>query len=275
MSIDLRAARRIFGLLAVVLAIFTLTIDHSSVASAQEEGEPAYAILIVGDEGDAEMLRREKVLINEMAKRIRQETNAERLPIYSYHFNKERERAYCENKLNVLTEDLLFVGIVSLEKTVPLDTIYRIDRIQNPSRAAKDVLARAELILAGEEGAKTEPQVQPSPSASPSPSTTSTPTANPSPGKDVGNPSSSSGEGFRIQLGSFTQLKYAQDRKAEAVKAGMEVVVTESKGTDGDMIYKVVSPTYKARPEADKILEKFKASGFDQAFLVKVGPITP
>ncbi len=275
MSMDLKAIGRTLGLLVVALAIFTVAIDRSSMASAQEENEPAYAILIVGDEGDAEMLRREKVLINEMAKRIRQETSAERLPIYSYHFNKERERAYCENKLNVLTEDLLFVGIVSLEKTVPLDTIFRIDRIQNPARAAKDVLARAELILAGEGGATSSPQAQPSPSSSPSPSTTSTPSPNPSTGSNVQTTPSVQSDGFRIQLGSFTQLKYAQDRRAEAAGAGMDVVVTESKGTDGDMIYKVVSPTYKARLEADKILEKFKSLGFDQAFLVKVGPITP
>ena len=88
-----------------------------------QTAEQDYAILIVGDEGTAEMLRQEKVLINEMAKLIRNQSPDQRLPIYSYHFNKERERAYCENKLNVLSEDLLFVGIVQLKDKVPLKAV--------------------------------------------------------------------------------------------------------------------------------------------------------
>ena len=53
-----------------------------------QTAEQDYAILIVGDEGTAEMLRQEKVLINEMAKLIRNQSPDQRLPIYSYHLTK-------------------------------------------------------------------------------------------------------------------------------------------------------------------------------------------
>jgi pyruvate/2-oxoglutarate dehydrogenase complex dihydrolipoamide acyltransferase (E2) component len=241
-------------LLVSALAVLGALTTGLTAARAQAT-EPAYAVLIVGDEGDAEMLRVEKVLINEMAKRIRGDSDAEKLPIYSYHFNKERERAYCENKLNVLAEDLLFVGVVTLDNKVPLKVVYRIDRIVNSPRAAKDVLERAEELMGG------TPAVLPSPSPSASPSAPSTP-----------KPPANSGteeEGFRVQLGSFTLKNYADDRKADAEKAGFEVVIVETTGPDGDVIYKVLSPTLKVRSQADEQLAKFKAAGFDQAFLVR------
>jgi cell division protein FtsN len=72
-----------------------------------------------------------------------------------------------------------------------------------------------------------------------------------------------------VQLGSFTLKNYADDRKADAEKAGFEVVIVETTGPDGDVIYKVLSPTLKVRSQADEQLAKFKAAGFDQAFLVR------
>jgi pyruvate/2-oxoglutarate dehydrogenase complex dihydrolipoamide acyltransferase (E2) component len=242
-----RAKLLLLGTLAVLGA---MTTGVNSVRA--QAPEPAYAVLIVGDEGDAEMLRVEKVLINEMAKRIRTESSAEKLPIYSYHFNKERERAYCENKLNVLAEDLLFVGVVTLDNKVPLKVAYRIDRIVNAPRAAKDVLERAEELMGV---TNRVPTVDPSPPTAPS-----TPSANPA----------SEEEGFRVQLGSFTLKNYADDRKAQAEKAGFEVAIIETTGPDGDVIYKVLSSTLKERAQADEHLAKFKAAGFDQAFLVRL-----
>lgn len=223
---------------------------------AQSQPNSDYAILIVGDEGTAEMLREEKVLINEMAKLIREQSPDQRLPIYSYHFNKERERAYCENKLNVLSEDLLFVGIVKLKNKVPLKVVYRVDRINNPARAANDILVRSEEILA-----------ESSPSTVATPAATSTPTPAVSETPDV----SSGGKGFRIQLGSFAQLKYAQDKVSEAVRAELEVAIIESKGPDGDPLYKVMSPLLSDRAQADELLEKFHESGFEEAFLTRAG----
>lgn len=223
---------------------------------AQSQSNSDYAILIVGDEGTAEMLREEKVLINEMAKLIREQSPDQRLPIYSYHFNKERERAYCENKLNVLSEDLLFVGVVKLKNKVPLKVVYRVDRINNPARAAGDILARAEEILA---------------ESSPQPVATSTPTTSASPAVSETPQPATDGEGFRIQLGSFAQLKYAQDKVSEAVRAELEVAIIESQGPDGDTLYKVLSPLVSDRTQADELLEKFHEAGFEEAFLTRVG----
>ena len=239
--------RCLAGVFAVLTALLLLALPGGAQAP-----EKSYAVLIVGDEGDAEMLRVEKILINEMAKQIRSEASAEKLPIFSYHFNKERERAYCENKLNVLAEDLLFVGVVTLENKVPQKVVYRIDRIVNAPRAARDVLERAEeLAEVAAPGPSSEP---PGPSSEP-------------PANGAEAPSE---EGFRVQLGSFTLRNYAEDRKAEAEKAGFSVSIVETAGPDGDVVYKVLSAPMKVRAEADATLAKFKAAGFDQSFLVRL-----
>jgi hypothetical protein len=237
-----------------------LVVLLASAGAVRAQDSTAYAILIVGDEGDAEMLRTEKILINEMAKHIRDESGAERLPVYSYHFNKERERAYCENKLNVLAEDLLFVGVVTLDNKVPLKVVYRIDRINNSPRAAKDVLERADELLGGGITQPVTVPVQPIAPASP-----------PSPPPSTSAPADSGAlEGYRVQLGSFTLRKYAEDRKAEADKAGFQTEIVETQGPDGDALYKVMSPLVAARAQGDEALSKLKAAGFDQAFLVRV-----
>jgi hypothetical protein len=261
---------------AVFVSVLALAggLAWGGAAAQAQPAEQAYAVLIVGDEGDAEMLRLEKVLINEMAKQIRSEASAEKLPIYSYHFNKERERAYCENKLNVLAEDLLFVGVVTLENKVPTKVVYRIDRIMNSPRAAKDVLDRAEELA---EGPAVSRAIPVAPAQPPSTSPTQPPASPPSPPSNPpGQPASGSSspvrtaeEGFRVQLGSFTQRVYADDRKADADKAGLTVLVVESSGADGDKLYKVLSPVFKERATADAQLARFKEAGFDQAFLVR------
>lgn len=253
-------------------------------ASAQA-GAPEYAILIVGDEGSAEMLREEKVLINEMAKHIRQQQAEERLPIYSYHFNKERERTYCENKLNVLSEDLLFVGIVKLKDKVPLKVVYRIDRINNSARAAKDVLQRAEEMLAELNGTTIE--VAPPDSSDPAPddnteSRTPVTTASQTPSNTATTSNtastasttptaaaSSTVDNFRVQLGSFAQLKYAQDKVSAVKRAQLQAVILEIPGTGGDTLYKVVTPVINGRTAADDLLKKFHNAGFEEAFLAR------
>lgn len=242
-------------ILAVLLA---LAGTLSTPAPAQEEEKVDYAILIVGDEGDAEMLRREKVLIQEMAKTIRKQDPDERLPIFSYHFNKERERAYCEKRLNVLKEDLLFVGVVRLKDKVPRKVVYRIDRINNPARAAGDVLARAEelahpaLADAGVEDPGTEPTASPSPSPSPD-----------------GSPVAAAGPGWRIQLGSYTQLKYAEEQANELQDKGYDATIDRSV-TNGTQMFKVTIGTYTDQDDAKKAVEALKKEGFENAFLVEV-----
>ena len=255
MKILPQGRRFIVRLFQLLLVGFFLGLSGNGVAQQQD-----YAILIVGDEGNAEMLRREKVLIGEMAKRIRKQNPSQRLPIFSYHFNKQRERTYCEKKLNVLAEDLLFVGIVPLKNKVPLKVVYRIDRIVNATRAANDVLNRAEEIV--QENVTTVPVVAP-----PATPPVTPPATNPDNGNSI--PTEVSGSGFRIQLGSFTQLKYAEDRVAEATRGGMKVSVFKSLGPDGDTLYKVLSSSYADKAAAQTKLQEFQEAGFDQAFLTR------
>lgn len=238
-------------LLGIALLGCLCLLGMGGLVEAQQE-ERSYAILIVGDEGNKEMHDREKVLINEMAKRIRQQQADQRLPIFSYHFNKERERTYCENRLNVLNEDLLFVGIVTLKNKVPLKVVYRIDRIVNAPRGAKDVLGRAEELQA--ENAPPAVVASPTPSASPE-------------APDGVIPEDEVKEGFRVQLGLFVQPEGAELRLKEAQEAGMTVEVIETRGPDGDLVYKVVSPAQEDKEAALQLLEAFKEAGFDNAFV--------
>lgn len=240
-----------------------------------QSSEVSYGVLIVGDEGDAEMLRVEKILINEMAKQLRNDPASERLPIYSYHFNKERERVYCETKLNVLAEDLLFVGVVTLENKVPLKVVYRIDRIVNAPRAAKDILDRAQELDAGIKETPTPSLPVSPPKTETLPSNEKAPKAPAeSSGASSGAPSNSgvsqgAQENFRIQLGSFTSKAYADELKAQAEKAGFSIAVVSTIGADGDPLYKVLSAASMGRPSSDELLARFKAAGFSQAFMIR------
>ena len=256
-----------------IRSLFVFAILFCSVLAygpVQAQQQPSYAILIVGDEDNAEMIRQEKVLIGEMAKMIRKQSTDMRLKIFSYHFNKQRERAYCEAKLNVLSEDLLFVGIVRLdEKRVPIKVVYRVDRINNPARAAKDIISRGEELVA-----ESRPQVTETPQASPSPNVSETPDPGETPTEtntDEGEIEARTGPGFRVQLGSFAQLKFAQDKVSEVKRSELDVSIVEVEGPDGDTLYKVLSPLVKARSDADELLSKFKEAGFEEAFLTRVG----
>ena len=91
-----------------IMVFLCLCLSPIGVAWAQTENP--YAILIVGNGGHAEMQRQEQVLIQQMAKTLRQREPGKKLPIFSYHFEKQRERAYCEKNLNVLAEDSAFCG---------------------------------------------------------------------------------------------------------------------------------------------------------------------
>jgi cell division protein FtsN len=164
----------------------------------------------------------------------------------------------------VLAEDLLFVGVVTLENKVPQKVVYRIDRIVNAPRAARDVLEMAEELA---EIAPSERPESPSSPPTTQPSTTTPAATMPATQTSSG---TSNEEGFRIQLGSFTLKNYAEDRKAEAEKAGFQVSIVETTGPDGDVVYKVLSSTYKVKAEAEASLAKFKAAGFEQSFLVRL-----
>lgn len=231
------------------------------------ETENPYAILIVGNEGHAEMLRQEKVLIQQMAKTLRRQDPAKKLPIFSYHFDKQRERAYCEKNLNVLAEDLLFVGIVRLENRVPRKVVYRIDRINNPARAAKDVLQRADELEAElQQPAQTPQPAMPQPTT-PQPNTPQpqeTPSITPAPTKEA-----SMAPGWRIQLGSFSQLKYAEEQAAELEGIGYEAKINRA-NEQGNSLFKVTVGPFENKEAASKALGELREKGFEQAFLVEV-----
>jgi cell division septation protein DedD len=236
---------------SVRVALFGAALVASSALSQAQQPDPAatadYAILIVGDESDANVLLKEKVLIQEMAKSLKKPY---RLPIYSYHFNKERERTYCEKKLNVLKEDLLFIGLVSLKDRVPRKIVFRIDRIVTPSRAAAEIVARADEL---------SPET---PSASPSPS--DTPTASPSPSASPGGPGR-----FRVQLGVFAQQKSAQDLFDQLKAKGYEGKIEKISGDGGKDNFKVWVGSFQTREDAQQATTELQADGFAKGFVVE------
>ncbi len=233
----------------LLLTILLLTLTLAPAWLAAQEPAPEYAILIVGDEGDTEMKAREKTLIQEMAKSLRKQ---QKVPIYSYHFNKERERVYCEKKLNILREDLLFVGIVSLKDRVPRKVVYRLDRITNPPRSAADVVARAdELTGVAEATATPEPTTAANVTASPA-AVASTPGA------------------WRVQLGVFTEVKGAQDLVDRLKSKGFPDAKFDKVGEAGSPQYKVWVGTFSTKEDAAQAESELKASGFKDTFLTEV-----
>ena len=238
------------GLLLTALACgSSLTLAQQPEASAQTD----YAILIVGDESDANVLLKEKVLIQEMAKSMKKPY---RLPIYSYHFNKERERTYCEKKLNVLREDLLFIGLVSLKDRVPRKIVFRIDRIVTPARAAAEIVARAD-----------EFSPEAAPSSSPTPDA---PTASPSPSASPAAPGGAAR--FRVQLGVFAQQKSAQELSDQLKAKGYEAKLEKIAGDGGKENFKVWVGSFQTREDAQQATTELQADGFSKGFVVETAP---
>ncbi|MBS2033737.1 SPOR domain-containing protein [bacterium] len=244
LSLTLRSRAVQVAMLAAALAAGSVMTHAQTDPAAAAD----YAILIVGDESDANVLLKEKVLIQEMAKSLKKPY---RLPIYSYHFNKERERTYCEKKLNVLKEDLLFIGLVSLKDRVPRKIVFRIDRIVTPARAAAEIVARADEL---------SPEA--SPSASPSPS--ETPTSTPSPSASPG------GAGrFRVQLGVFAQQKSAQDLFDQLKSKGYEAKIEKIAGDGGKDNFKVWVGSFQTKEDAQQATTELQADGFAKGFVVE------
>ncbi len=241
--------------LALMVAISMLAL---ATLQAQEASTPdELAILIVGTEENAEMMRQENVLIEEVRRQLRTWPADKRPPVFSYHFNKKKERAYCEQKLNILVEDLVFVGIVRLEKKVPRKVVYRIDRLVNPARSATELLERAQEML----GVNLTPSPSPSPSPG-TPSPSATPSASPSPDEPEAR--------WRIQLGVFGQRKNAEELVAKLREKG-HVATIMAAVEEGASVYKVQIGPFANRQEALTAVDALKAQSFQQAFLVDGG----
>ena len=136
-----------------------LCLVGGAVPAWAQSASSSYAILIVGDESKAEAAKSEKTLISEIASGLESKNGtAYKFPkarssrqVYSYHFNKEQEKRYCEKKLDILSEDILFVGIIEVQPDrYPKRIVYRLDRIVNPKRSANDVLTRIEELMTAE-----------------------------------------------------------------------------------------------------------------------------
>lgn len=264
--------------LAAVMALGLAMLVGASSAPAQEkapEASPKLAILIVGDEANAEMLREEKALIAEMT-RLLAGTGGEAtkyptvrtLQVYSYHFNQPRERQYCEKKLNILAEDLLFVGLVELKDKLPRRVVYRLDRITRPSRAATDILARAEEVLSPGTVVVDAPDESPSPAASASPSPKPAASASPKPAASpsISAPPRVSSTAWCVQVGSFTELQNAQDLVGKLKEKGYDSRIDQST-RNGANLFRVYVGSYANRQEAQTALDKLKSDGFDKAFV--------
>lgn len=148
---------KILGVGAVVAGL--LCAGVAMPAQAQAQTSSSYAILIVGDESKAEVAKSEKSLISEIASMLESKNgSAYKYPkarssrqVYSYHFNKDQEKRYCEKKLDILGEDVLFVGIIEVQPDrYPKRIVYRLDRVVNPQRSAKDVVSRIEEYMVAE-----------------------------------------------------------------------------------------------------------------------------
>lgn len=211
-----------------------------------------FAILIVGDESDGEMLRKEKVLIQEMAKSIRKQN---KVPIYSYHFNKEREKSYCEKKLNILKEDLLFIGLVSLKDRVPKRVLYRLDRIVSPSRSSIDIVGRSDDMLASLGILPSTEPTTPTP-----PPTTPTNTSNSSATPEAGK--------WRVQLGVFTQQRSAQDLIDQLRAKGHEGKFDKAQ-SDGTAVFKVWVGNFATKEDAIQAVTELQTDGFEKGFAVE------
>ena len=152
MWINSRRLRAIVVLATLALVLAGLC--SGNVCWAQKA--PVYAVLIVGNESKPEVRDSEKALITEMTKLLSAKDansgkllypKARSIEVFSYHVNQEREKKYCEKTLNILAEDVLFVGVIELKGRMPSRVIYRLDRIVNEERAAKSVVSHLEDML--------------------------------------------------------------------------------------------------------------------------------
>jgi len=148
---------------------------------------PAYTpsqigILIVGLEKDGAMKAREKTLIETViAKKREAGPVTQKVKIYSYHFDKDAERAYCEGVLRIKKSDLLFLGIVTLNKDgLPGRLLERHYGVTDPEAAATGLVANVVRHL-GLAQASASPKATAAASSTPAPSPKETAAASPTP----------------------------------------------------------------------------------------------
>ena len=306
-----------FNVAAIIALVFALLCGFGSFHKAALAAEPetknsGYAVLIVGDESKPDMVRSEKELISEITKLLAEKDekgaykyNRARsgMQVFSYHINHDREKQFCEKKLNILGEDLLFLGVIALNDRLPSKVIYRIDRIVNEKRAAADVFSYAENLLAG--GALPVPSVSKAQtvtktetSSTTQTSSTKAPTVKPSvkapatsapasstvrSNTSVKTPAVSSsqaptsnkkyapvpeGKYLSCQVGAFSNEANAKELVDSLKAKGYEAAYRKFERSGGSFFYRVYSGSFSTRADAEAALQRLKDHGFDKAILV-------
>jgi len=171
------------------MMLFGLCLWWALAASAQAAGRDL-AVLVVGRSTDATMAAQERQIIDKLNQgRGMRGWSPRMLPIYSYHFDKEGERVYCEQRLKVKATDLVVVGLVELESGVPVNFVYRESTVRNADKCADNVMERAKVELANRGLTASRPST---PTSTPRPRVTSTPSTRPvavvTPKPPVGSP---------------------------------------------------------------------------------------
>lgn len=316
MNTDLFRSIR-FNIAAIVTLVFALLCGFSSFHKSAWAAEPetknsGYAVLIVGDESKPDMVRSEKELISEITKLLAEKDekgaykyNRARsgMQVFSYHINHDREKQFCEKKLNILGEDLLFLGVIALNDRLPSKVVYRIDRIVNEKRAATDIFSYAENLLAGgalpvpvasktQTNTKNETKVKcpvgetKTPAVKPSvkaPATTGPASSAVSSNTSVKAPAVSSnkapvsnkkyapvpeGKYLSCQVGAFSNEVNAKDLVDSLKSKGYEAAYRKFERSGGSFFYRVYSGSFSTRADAEAALQRLKDHGFDKAILV-------
>ncbi len=89
-------------------------------------------MLIVSDERKPQSIRIENELVS-LLHQFFDSKNIPRdqIPILVYHMNKPKERAYCEKKLGVMPQDVVFVGFATRQNLVVKQVLIRENRVTN------------------------------------------------------------------------------------------------------------------------------------------------
>lgn len=101
------------------------------------------AILIVGDHSDVDMTRREEALKKYLVHyRQKYGHSSKTLPIFVYDFSRSRVKEYCNSQLGIEEKDLLFLGIVTARKNLPVKVHLKVIDPVNLERNAKLIVQR-------------------------------------------------------------------------------------------------------------------------------------
>jgi hypothetical protein len=79
------------------------------------------------------------------------------LPLYSYHFDKPKEREACEGKFGIYRKDLPLLALVEVDdKNLPLRSLYRLRCVTGEEKELSDFLERSVKIMRSEEEGEKE-----------------------------------------------------------------------------------------------------------------------